>query len=132
MLHSNGLLLRLHLLVLLSLLVGCLGHGSLMLRASRLLAHLLLLLEQVGRKVDECSLSHLAVSHCLQLLCLCLVQVCHRVRESHSHAALLVGKHGLLLLPVHVGLLSSSLLLHHCRVHHLVLLLLLENMLLGL
>lgn len=120
MLHSNRLLLRLHLMVLLlSMLLGCLGHGSLLLRASGVLTtHLLLLLEQVGRKIDKRSLSHLSISHCLQLLCLCLVQVCHRVLETHSHAALLVGKHGLLLLPVHEGLLGSPLLLHHCRVHY--------------
>lgn len=63
---------------------------------------------------------------------LCLVQVCHGVLEPHSHATLLVGKHGLLLLTVHEGLLGGSLLLHHCRVHHLVLLLLLEHVLLRL
>jgi hypothetical protein len=134
-LHSNRLLLRLHLVVLLlGVLLGCLCHGSLLLRASGVLAtHLLLLLEQVGRKIDKWSLSHLSVSHCLQLLCLGRVQVCHGVRETHSHAALLVSKHGLLLLPVHEGLLGSPLLLHHCRVHHLVLLLLLlEHVLLRL
>jgi len=38
----------------------------------------------------------------------------------------------MLLLAVHEGLLGSSLLLHHCRVHHLVLLLLLEHVLLRL
>jgi hypothetical protein len=98
---------------LLSVLLGSLSHGSLLLRAPGVLAtHLLLLLEQVGRKIDKWSLAHLAVSHCLQLLCLCLVQVCHGVLEAHSHAALLVGKHGLLLLPVHVGLLGCPLLLH--------------------
>ena len=65
MLHRNRLLLRLHLVMLLSLLMGCCGHGSLMLRASGLLAHLLLLLEQVGWKIDERSLPHLSISHCL-------------------------------------------------------------------
>jgi hypothetical protein len=76
MLHSNRLLLCLHLLLLMSVLLSCLGHGSLLLRASRMLTtHLLLLLEQVGRKVDKRSLAHLSIPHCLQLLCLCLVQV---------------------------------------------------------
>ena len=118
MLHSNRLLLCLHLLLLMSVLLSCLRHGSLLLRASRMLTtHLLLLLEQVGRKVDKRSLAHLTVPHCLQLLCLCLVQV-HGILETHSHTALLVGKHGLLLLPVHECLLGCSLLLHHCRVHY--------------
>jgi hypothetical protein len=133
MLHSNRLLLSLHLVVLLSVLLCCVGHGSLLLRATGLLTtHLLLLLEQVRRKINERSLSHLSISHCLQLLCLCLVQVCHVVGETHSHAALLMGKHSLLLLPVHESLLGSPLLLHHGRVHHLMLRLLLEHVLLGL
>jgi hypothetical protein len=133
MLHSNRLLLSLHLVVLLSVLLCCVGHGSLLLRATGLLTtHLLLLLEQVRRKINERSLSHLSIPHCLQLLCLCLVQVCHVVGETHSHAALLMGKHSLLLLPVHESLLGSPLLLHHSRVHHLMLRLLLEHVLLGL
>lgn len=132
MLHGNRLLLCLHLLLLMSVLLSCLGHGSLLLRTSRMLTtHLLLLLEQVGRKVDKRSLAHLTIPHCLQLLCLCLVQV-HGILETHSHTALLVGKHGLLLLPVHECLLGCSLLLHHCRVHHLMLLLLREHVLLRL
>lgn len=54
MLHGDGLLL-LHLLVLLSLLMG-LCHGSLVLWPSRL-SHLLLLLEQVWRKINKRTLA---------------------------------------------------------------------------
>lgn len=124
MLHCNGLLLCLHLLVLLSL-MGCLGlgHGSLMLWASWLSTHLLLLLKQVWGKVDEGTLSHLSIPHRLQLLCLRLIHVCHGVLETHAHATLLVSEHCLLLLSMHVCLLRGSLL-YHCRVHHLMLLLL--------
>lgn len=118
MLHCNGLLLGLHLLVLLSLLMGCLGlgHGGLMLWTSWLPTHLLLLLKQVWRKIDKGALSHLTISHCLQLLCLRLVHICHGILECHAHTTLLVSKHCLLLLPMHVCLLCGSLL-YHCRVH---------------
>jgi hypothetical protein len=53
------------------------------------------------------------------------VHACHWVLETHAHVTLLMSKHCLLLLAMHECLLGSPLLLHECRIHHLMLLLLL-------
>jgi hypothetical protein len=58
-------------------------------------------------------------------LCLGWVHVCHGILKSHAHVTLLLGKHCLLLLAMQECLLGGPLLLHKCRIHHLVLLLLL-------
>jgi hypothetical protein len=123
LLHSNGLrlgLLLLHLVMLLSLLLRCLRlyHSCGLLWAALLLIlHLLLLLlEEVRGKVDKALLSHL-LPHCRHLL---RAHVWHLVWETHAHAALLLGKHRLLLLLAHKGLLLGvSVLLEHCRGHYL-------------
>lgn len=113
--HGNCMSM-LHLLLLLLLLVvlRCLrmhhcSRGMLLLVTWLLVLHLLLLLLQleVWRKVDE-ALAHLTCAHGSQLL---WVHVWYAVWESHTHAALGLSQHCLLLLLAHESMLLGVPLL---------------------